>query len=81
MLWGGSRVYLEETLRREGGFSAALDRDASDLQKILGLGVKEAREMRDDIVSKAYRCAGSTLLSILSQMLRAQKGGRRHVEA
>ena len=52
-----SRVYLEETLRREGRFSAALERDAGDLLKVLGLGVKEAREMRDDLVSKAYRRA------------------------
>lgn len=50
------RVYLEETLRREGRFSAQLERDAGDLQKVLGLGVKEAREMRDDLVTKAYRC-------------------------
>ncbi|KAK9839292.1 hypothetical protein WJX81_005958 [Elliptochloris bilobata] len=49
------RVYLEETLRRGGRFSEQLERDAVDSQKVLGLGVKEAREMRDDIVSKAYR--------------------------
>ena len=56
-----SRVYLEEKLRREGRFSAALERDAGDLQKVLGLGVKEAREMRDDLVTKAYRRAPCTL--------------------
>lgn len=50
-------MYLEETLRREGRFSAQLERDAGDLQKVLGLGVKEAREMRDDLVTKAYRRA------------------------
>jgi hypothetical protein len=51
------RVYMEETLRREGRFGAALDRAAGDLQRMLGLGVKEAAEVREDIVSKTYRRA------------------------
>ncbi len=51
------RVYVEETLRREGRFGAALDRAAGDLQRMLGLGVKEAGEVREDIVSKTYRRA------------------------
>ena len=82
---GLSRVYLEETLRREGRFSAQLELDATDLQKILGLGVKEAREMRDDLVSKAYRRAIRPLLVLLTSafpcLSRAVRAGCHPVAA
>ena len=50
------RVYLEESLRTSGAVSDALEEDLGDLQKALGLGVREAEDIRSEIVSRAYKC-------------------------
>ena len=50
-----SRVYLEESIRTSGGFSDALEDDAAELQRMLGLGVREAEDLRSEIVSRAYK--------------------------
>ena len=51
------RVYLEESLRAGGALTEALEDDLGDLQKALGLGVREAEDIRSEIVSRAYKCA------------------------
>ena len=50
-------MYLEESLRAGGALTDALEDDLGDLQKALGLGVREAEDIRSEIVSRAYKCA------------------------
>jgi hypothetical protein len=51
------RVFLEEQIRVEGEFSDQLEDDVTDLGQIVALGTKEADQLRDEVVSKIYRCA------------------------
>ncbi len=41
----------------EGEFSDQLEDDVTDLGQIVALGTKEADQLRDEVVSKIYRCA------------------------
>jgi hypothetical protein len=54
---------LEESLNASGGFTDALEDDVADLQKIMGMGVREAEELRSEIVTKTYKCAIHTYYS------------------
>lgn len=51
------RIYLEESVRAAGEFTDSLEDDLADAQKILGLGPREAEDIRSEIVSKTYKCA------------------------
>ncbi|KAK9915263.1 hypothetical protein WJX75_006851 [Coccomyxa subellipsoidea] len=49
------RIYLEESVRAAGEFTDSLEDDLADAQKILGLGPREAEDIRSEIVSKTYK--------------------------
>ena len=51
------RIYLEESLRTNDAFTDQLEDDVADMRTILGLGTREAADMRSEIVSKSYKCA------------------------
>ena len=51
------RIYLEESLRTNGGFTDQLEDDVADMRTIMGLGTREAADIRSEIVSKNYKCA------------------------
>lgn len=67
----GTRIYLEESLSGSGAFTDALEDDMADLQQILALGVREAEDLRSEIVSKTYKCAKllDHINSVLSLLL------------
>jgi hypothetical protein len=44
-------------VRAAGEFTDSLEDDLADAQKILGLGPREAEDIRSEIVSKTYKCA------------------------
>ena len=51
------RIYLEESLRMNDAFTDQLEDDVADMRTIMGLGTREAADMRSEIVSKSYKCA------------------------
>jgi len=51
------KVYLEESLRLEGKFSAETEAGLASLRDVFGLGPKEVAVLRDDVVVRAYRAA------------------------
>ena len=51
------RIYLEESLRTNDGFTDQLEDDVADMRTIMGLGTREAADIRSEIVSKNYKCA------------------------
>ena len=51
------RIYLEESLRTNDAFTDQLEDDVADMRTIMGLGTREAADMRSEIVSKSYKCA------------------------
>ena len=48
-------MFVEESLRQDGRFTEQLEQDLANLQQTLGLGMKEAASLRDEISSKSYR--------------------------
>lgn len=58
---GRGRVFVEERVRLDDGFSDQLADDVVDLAQILALGSKEADELRDEVVTKIYRLASRVL--------------------
>ena len=48
---------MEESLRTNGAFTDQLEDDVADMRAIMGLGTREAADMRSEIVSKNYKCA------------------------
>ncbi len=75
------RIYLEEALKGAGEFTDSLEDDLADAQKILGLGPREAEDIRSEIVSKTYKCAppGPLLLiciPLLPERIRRLLSGR-----
>ena len=51
------RIYLEESLRTNDAFTDQLEDDVADMRTIMGLGTREAADIRSEIVSKSYKCA------------------------
>lgn len=49
------RIYLDETLTRDGMFTDALEADVTDLAFVMGLSPKEVDAVRGEVVSKMYR--------------------------
>jgi hypothetical protein len=64
------RIYVEESLRINDAFTEQLEDDVADMQKIMGLGAREAADIRSEIVSKTYKYAvfisATTQLSVQS---------------
>ena len=50
------RVFLEEKIKQEGGVSAELASQLTELQLALGLGPKEADTVKNEVISEAYKC-------------------------
>ena len=46
---------MEESLRTNGAFTDQLEDDVADMRAIMGLGTREAADMRSEIVSKNYK--------------------------
>ena len=51
---------MEESLRIHDAFTEQLEDDVADMQTIMGLGAREAADIRSEIVSKSYKCAAHT---------------------
>ena len=51
------RIYIEESLRTNDAFTEQLEDDVADMQTIMGLGAREAADIRSEIVSKTYKYA------------------------
>lgn len=51
------RIYIEESLRTNDSFTEQLEDDVADMQTIMGLGAREAADIRSEIVSKTYKYA------------------------
>jgi len=49
------KVFLEERLRLDGVFADETEAAFGELRQIFGLGPKEAAQIRDDVVVRAYR--------------------------
>lgn len=49
------RIFLEEKLKERGSMDATLENDLSDLQLAMGLGPNEAKSIRDEVITAAYR--------------------------
>ncbi len=49
------RIYLEETLAKDGAFTDSLEADVKDLAFVMGLSSKEVEAVRGEVVSKMYR--------------------------
>ncbi len=56
ILWS-CRIYVEESIRINDAFTEQLEDDVADMQTIMGLGAREAADIRSEIVSKNYKCA------------------------
>jgi len=48
---------VEESLRTNDSFTDQLEDDVTDMQTIMGMGAREAADIRSEIVSKNYKCA------------------------
>jgi hypothetical protein len=48
-------VFLEERLSRDGAFTDALEADASELKRLMGLGNREAAEIEADVKQATYK--------------------------
>lgn len=59
ILWS-CRIYVEESLRINDAFTEQLEDDVADMQTIMGLGAREAADIRSEIVSKSYKYAACT---------------------
>ena len=55
------RIYVEESLRTNDSFTDQLEDDVADMQTIMGMGAREAADIRSEIVSKNYKCATCTI--------------------
>ena len=53
------RMFVEEEIQAEAEVAPDLEDDIEDLQQILALGPKEAREVVGAATSGAYKCAPS----------------------
>ena len=47
---------MEESLQINDAFTEQLEDDVADMQTIMGLGAREAADIRSEIVSKTYKC-------------------------
>ena len=63
------RIYVEESLRINDAFTEQLEDDVADMQTIMGLGAREAADIRSEIVSKSYKCAAHTQSTALHRSL------------
>ena len=59
------RIYVEESLRTNDAFTDQLEDDVADMQTIMGMGAREAADIRSEIVSKTYKCTAYQLCSVL----------------
>lgn len=48
-------MFLEERMGREGAFSDALEADAQELKRLMGLGNKEAAEIENEVKTATYK--------------------------
>jgi len=48
-------VFLEERMGREGAYSEALEADAQELKRLMGLGNKEAAEIENEVKTATYK--------------------------